>query len=429
MVTINLLRAQVLIRDEARNRRGLERHRANRFDLESARQVRHSVEALVETLSFIAGDEDFWRDLAKQAHVLSEREIDAIGSFDDASFGTMLVACGYTSPPPPPVEELISDTRFALEFALQEGPRPELIAEARRRLTIFLFRTRRQLEIVDRSTSVASTESIARRVGRVARNYIPTVVGMAAGVALETLLPTGFGLSAGVGLAGFLTKVVEKGAVQGGEKVAEHASDWAVLKVIGDAAMDPDPQAGEEHGTLVSPDDAIRAHLAIARQAVQLVGPSPLTSAPALISEAMSHLQRVIDLAGDHHAPRVLASAARLACEVLAEARSQAIPTDLIVLATQAIDVCVQARGQDSQFGSATYTPKPFSSFRMYDLDPLEPQRALNSLLEKWNPRKDAAAPPNENAESGAAPGLTTSRGSSTQTSDKSDIEGRYNAM
>ena len=157
-------RAAALIRDLGRSESALARHAANRFDLRAVQAVRSTAVGLLETLSSIAHDDQFWVDLQDRAHVLSEQEIETLAWFDDTTLGAVLVASGYRTPPPPPVEELVSDTRQAVFIALEEGVRPELVDEARRRLILFLWRIRRQLTAAAEAPGAGSVDAVSRRL-------------------------------------------------------------------------------------------------------------------------------------------------------------------------------------------------------------------------------------------------------------------------
>ncbi|GAB2635190.1 hypothetical protein [Kribbella swartbergensis] len=385
----NLRRATALIRDEERARRALDRHSRNRYDLDAVRQVRRSVEGLVETLEFIAADEAFWNDLSDRAHVLAQHEIVALGWFNDDAFGALLTACGYHSPPPPPVDELISDTRYAIANALVEGPRPDRVHQAQRHLILFLMRTRRQLELTG-DTPAAAPEALGRRICRVARKTIPIVAGIAAGTALEALLPSGHWISGGYllgsGFSRALENMIEKAGVKSVEELAQRAADWATATAIGDTLLLSPPAAEDTaDSTLTTPDEAIAAHLAIAQHQVsQLAEKYSRFSVPvALVDDAARHLQRVIELGKDHDANHVLEGAARLALEVLAEARRTGRSGGRLEFTLEALQICQDVRGEPSQFQQPSYVRQPFG--HEYDLGLDESHgRALQQLVERW---------------------------------------------
>ncbi len=383
---LNQQRTHALCRDESRNRRALARHQANRYDLDAIRQVHLSVEALLETLGFIVADDRFWTDLSNRAHVLEQREIDALGWFEDGALGALLTACGYHSPPPPPVDQLVEDTRHAVGFALAEKPRPEMIDEARRRLEIFLYRTGRQLEAIEEGPSVGTAPSISRRVGRVARKWIPVVAGMAGGTALESILPSGLWVGGAMGMIG--GKVVTKGA----EDLSAHLADVAVLAVLGDTLLDPPPYDEQaERWTVATPDLVLSARVAVAQHRLHQLLVDPYRRDPAVVTEIETNLRRVVELSRDHGGPATLESAARLALDALSRWARSTTQTEALRVAVEAVGICVHARGTDSQFAEATYTERPFDdSFHLFE-DESEAQRLLDQLTQRWHSATSAA--------------------------------------
>ena len=391
----NLMRARALVRDERRNRVALDRHRNHRFDLEAVREVRGAVEALMETLESIAHDDSFWSDLRDRTLVLGEREIDALNWFDAWSFATTLTACGYHSPPPPPVEELIADTHDAIQYALAEGPRPDVVDSAQRQLILFLMRARRQLELSQEAMAEAP-EALARRVGRVAIKTVPVAVGLAAGTALEVALPTGQGISAGYGLGATATnalqKVLEKAGVATVEEFAARGAGWATTALVGESLLnatgeiaDGEMPAVREH--LASPDQAITSHVARAQQALEELGSDHYWSPqPHLLRLAVDHLVRVTELGRDHGAPDSLVGAAALGAEVLEDLRrTSRVDAGRLELARRAVDVCVLARGTRSQFlPDPTYVESPFSD-RYRDPDFDDAATVFTALVTDWD--------------------------------------------
>lgn len=406
-MTRDLSRARALIRDEGRLRQALELHKANRFDIGTFHRVRLSVAGLMETLEALVHDEQFWRDLEDKGHVLEVEEIDAFRWFDDAAFAVLLTTCGYASPPPPSVDELISDTQHSVGVALQAASGVDQIAEARRRLHVFLYRTRRQLSDVDAGRTTG-TAPIGRRLGIVARKYIPIVAGLAAGAAMEMALPSGLWLATAGGLMGLATSTVEKGAVQGTQAIAKRASGWAVMTLVGDTLLDAPPADDEsEHGALPTPDEAVAAHLAMALQLTdRLVEEYQRPAQPALRT-ASAHLERVVELCDDGLAGSdVVAEAAALAHQALSmrleekhSKEGRKVAWEALKLSARALERLVRQRDEDYDFMEDMFSTAP------------EPKSELASLEKRWQSLTSVPAVPKATARPsaiGAVGGWTT---------------------
>jgi hypothetical protein len=398
MASDALKRITALTRDESRLRGALARHRANRFDLEAARKVRRRVDELLETLTFIGGDTPFWDGLAEKAQVLEAEQIDALTWFDEAAFGSMLVASGYQSPPPPPIDELIAETHHMLALALNASGRPKLVMDARTSLLTFVYRTRRQIHVVDNTeVGPSSIEVVGRRVGQVARKVIPIAAGAAAGAIAESLLPgTGVGVAAGLGAKA----LVEKGLAKGVESVVETGVELATTAAIGYAMTDPPlPEVAMDLDEPTTPDQAIAAHLASAKTALTAFVADRFNRKLHEVRDVGRHLQRVIELSRDHGGLSDLDSGANLALDALdlverqlaepvrwSRAAGEAVDTEgALEIALEALAVCLAARGRPSAFSTPTYSEGPFNVRYDVDLDVhFGRQRRLSELWSYW---------------------------------------------
>jgi hypothetical protein len=367
----DLLRVRALTRDEARLRCAVERHQRNRFDLDAVLQVRRTVDDLLETLGFIARDNLFWNRLRAEGEVLEASEIDALQHFDGDGLGALLVACGYRSPPKPPVEQLISDTRDALGYAAAARSQGDQVDAARRQLQRFIERTRRQ--VADPANEPPhEILTVGQRAGQVARDVLPVAAGVAAGAIVEAALPgSGAGVQTGMGVAALGRTVVEKGITTTTEKAAENGTRWAVGTLVGRSAKAAKHQSadhsedGETSSRVPAADEAVLVHLAAAQQHLhaslrgRALGGS-LRGGDLLA--AMRHVRRVADIAQDNFGPNVLTSSASLALEVLETARrlDHGVPearifdgtpltiAALVDLASSALDLAVKANGTPS---------------------------------------------------------------------------------
>ena len=304
----DLRRAEALTRDEHRLRVSLERHAANTFDLNAVRAVRAHTRDLLETLSFLAQDDAFWRKLEDQVAVLGTKELAALASFDDFEFGALLIACGYRTPPPPPVNELIAEVRTALAAALDIDPTPEVIAEARRRLFAWLYRVRRQIQEPD--DAPGRWDAIGCAVHTVGRRMIPIVAGVAAAAAVGQLIGPTEGVTVGSVIGAATAKALEE--------LARRGTEWAAAMVIHSTPPQTDTAESGEPGRLLNSAEVVAAHLASANEELRRIDPPggvylDRAEARLRLREIDRQLSRVLQLCGDHNGSSDTASAARLA--------------------------------------------------------------------------------------------------------------------
>jgi cytochrome P450 len=112
-------RLNALLRDQGRLRIAVDVNQRARFDLQAAADVRARTEDLLETVSFIIHDEDFWQRLRQEtAAPLTPAQAARLRDVDTEAFAALLAAAGYHSPPPPDVHELIDDAVGSLSLAL-----------------------------------------------------------------------------------------------------------------------------------------------------------------------------------------------------------------------------------------------------------------------------------------------------------------------
>lgn len=311
-------RARALIRDNGRLRRELERHRDNRFDLTVLAEVHEASRAVLETLDAIAADDGLWSALGDRAEALADSHIEALGFFDDELFGALLSASGYSTPPPPRVEDIIAATRDALGHALEVGVSTDAVDRARVQLSRFLYRCRRQLGENEEEPTRAAVTSLGARVANVATAVTPVVVGAGVGATIEALLPSGMGIAAG----GFVTEGLRKMIETAGGEVAERGVDWALGAAIGTRTaatgeLDDDP---DEDGSIIATfdfDRLVEAHFAkvglLVRDGVRL----ETNDRAVRWDEAFAHLKRVQMLVEDHDGPNSISEAASFASHVL----------------------------------------------------------------------------------------------------------------
>jgi hypothetical protein len=286
-------RTRALIRDEGRLRAALAEHENRRFDLDTALTVKYRVEDLLETVSLIVQDNDFWTRLTDVNRPPSHLQLDRIRQLDPLAFAALLEAAGYTSPPPPPVDELVDDTIRALVTAVTSSRDVGIdrVGGARWQLQTLVIRVRRQIseqEVPELAPSVL--RSSARSLGRAARWLIPRVVAATAGAVVEAHAP-------GSGLGFFVGRSVKR--------VAEDASELVAEMVMGDPSPAPATVSAEEPGW--TDIDPLTVHLAALTDQLKAVAyPAPdenpcenVQYVRQIASEARRHLNRIEEVAND----------------------------------------------------------------------------------------------------------------------------------
>lgn len=287
---MDVRRTRALIRDEGRLRVALAAHEKRRFDIDTALTVRFRVEDLLETVGLIVQDNDFWTRLSDVNRPPSSQQLDRVRQLDPLAFAALLEAAGYTSPPPPPVDELVDDTIRALIVALTSfnGGRADQVGGARWQLQILVMRVRRQISEQETPELAPSVlRSAARSLGRAARWLIPRVVAATAGAVVEAHAPgSGVGLLVGRSVA----------------RTAEDLGELATEMVIGDSPPAPAMVSIEEPGW--TEIDPLSVHLAaLSDQLHGLTFPDnyegPAEYVRRLAAEARRHLNRIEELAND----------------------------------------------------------------------------------------------------------------------------------
>jgi len=308
MVT-DISRMNDFVGGEFKLRTALAAHENARFDLKTAVILRDRVEDLLETVRLVAHDENLWSRLQENSGPLTDEQLDSLRKIDEPTFAVMLEAAGYRDPPPPPVNELVDETLDALEIALQMNDpyeRAQRIADARAALITFTWRVRRQIT-TDTPVQPSRLRVIARKLGRVARRFIPVVAGLAAGAIVEIYAPS-LGLGVGVIVKIAAEKIIEFGV----EKLA-------ALLVAGSSRDSVD--TAEAHEEYLDYDGAIKSHLAIAEEIVGRFTESTYLPGNWLqeFDTARRHIDRANDLAQMYDDREASARAADLS-DVITEA-------------------------------------------------------------------------------------------------------------
>jgi hypothetical protein len=289
-------RTHALIRDEGRLRAALAEHEKRRFDVDTALTVRYRVEDLLETVGLIVQDDDFWTRLADVNRPLSHEQLQRVSQLDPLAFAALLEAAGYTSPPPPPADELVDDTIQALITAVTSLRDVEIdeVGGARWQLRTLVMRVRRQINEQDIPELAPSVlRSAARSLGRAARWLIPRVVAATAGAVVEAHLP-------GSGLGFLVGRSVQRTAEDVGELVTD--------MVIGNPSPAPAAVSAERSGSIEEPQwteiDPLAVHFAALMDQLQALLFATLDNVQAehvrqLGSEALRHLNRVEEIIDD----------------------------------------------------------------------------------------------------------------------------------
>jgi hypothetical protein len=291
---MDVRRTRALTRDEGRLRVALAEHEKRRFDVDSALTVKYRVEDLLETVGLIIQDDDFWFRLVDVNRPPLHQQLERISQLNPLAFAALLEAAGYTSPPPPPVDELVDDTIRALITAMTSSMHIEVdqVGGARWQLRTLVMRVRRQIneqEIPELAPNVL--RSSARSLGRAARWLIPRVVAATAGAVVESHAP-------GSGLGFLVGRSVER--------TAEDISEWTVQMVVGDPS--PAPALAPATVSYYEPEwteiDPLAVHLAALTDQLQAVDiPNsydiPTENLRKISSEARRHLDRIEEVVND----------------------------------------------------------------------------------------------------------------------------------
>lgn len=288
-------RARGLIRDEGRLRSALAEHEKRRFDVDTAQAVRYRVEDLLETVSLIVQDTDFWTRLSDIDRPPTSQQLERLRQLDTLAFAALLEAAGYASPPPPPASELVDDTVHALMVALTSSTDSHIeqthqVGFARWQLQTLVMRVRRQISPQQTPELAPSVlRSSARSLGRVARWLIPRVVAATAGAVVESHAP-----GSGLGLL----------ASRSMERTAEDLGELAADMVIGDPLPAQAIASPNEPGwTEVDP---LSVHLAaLSDRLNNLILPAdqdvPIAFVRETVSNARRHLNRIDELIADNN--------------------------------------------------------------------------------------------------------------------------------
>jgi hypothetical protein len=282
-------RTRALIRDEGRLRAALAEHEKRRFDVDTALTVRYRVEDLLETVGLIVQDEDFWARLSDVDHPPSAQQLERVRQLDPLAFAALLEAAGYTSPPPPPVDELVDDTIQALIVAVTSftGDRADQVGGARWQLLTLVMRVRRQISEQQPPEPAPSVlRSSARSLGRAARWLIPRVVAATAGGLVEAHAP-----GSGLGLLAWRSV----------ERTTEDLGELAAEMVIGDPPPVPAAVSADEPAwTAIDPLSVHLAALSDQLHALTLNNEIPAEYIRQVVREARRHLNRIEELANDN---------------------------------------------------------------------------------------------------------------------------------
>jgi hypothetical protein len=281
---------RALIRDEGRLRAALAEQEKRRFDVDTALTVRYRVEDLLETVSLIVQDDDFWVRLSGIDRPPSFVQLERVRELDPLAFAALLEAAGYRSPPPPPVDELVDDTIQALVVALTSSTTvyPDQVGGARWQLQTLVVRVRRQISEQETPELAPSIlRSSARSLGRAARWLIPPVAATTVGAIVEAHVP-------GSGIGHIVGRAVER--------TAEDLAQLGAEMLIGDPAPVSAAVSVDEPGW--TEIDPVSVHLAavsdeLHRLIIATHHNMPVEYVRYIVSDARRHLNRIEELAND----------------------------------------------------------------------------------------------------------------------------------
>jgi hypothetical protein len=291
-------RARAVARDERNLSAATYRAAQRTFDARAAERLRDRLEDLLETMTTVVHDDVFWQTLADEAATpLSDEQLRRITEIDGAALAQLLRLAGYTTPPRPPVDELVDEALGSLAVALDTAPGKEAVHVARAELAALLYRTRRQIRFgPPRRIDDHVMRAAARHLGSAARWLLPAAVGISTGILVETHLPaTGAGAAVGQG--------AEKLASEGLKRLTEVGVSFAARVISGRYAGRSGSDAPQWRIEAVDP---VELHLvALTDQLTALAHADPYNdearaSCEALVATARRHLRRLEELAGDH---------------------------------------------------------------------------------------------------------------------------------
>jgi len=285
-------RTHSLIRDEGRLRVALDEYGKRRFDVATALTVKYRVEDLLETVSLVVQDQDFWDRLGDTDHPPSYQQLERVRQLDPLAFAALLEAAGYSSPPPPPVEELVDDTINALIVAVTAPAGSDVgqVRGARWHLQTLVMRVRKQInEQVAPELAPNVLRSLARSLGRAARWLIPPLVGATAGALVEAHAP-----GSGLGLVAWHSL----------ERTADDLGELTTEMVLGNPSPAPDAVSTDEPAW--TEIDPLSVHIAALSDLLRAVSEFDCWSMSTegdrqTIREGRRHLDRIEELVHDSY--------------------------------------------------------------------------------------------------------------------------------
>ncbi|WP_370967354.1 hypothetical protein [Amycolatopsis sp. cg9] len=195
---------------------------ARLFDQETALMLRGKLDDLLSTISSIATDDNLWSNLADPSkHApLSLQEIEKITSDAPLALPYILKTWGYSTPPPPPAEDLVNETVGALRASLSfQGDRRTAAQEARWQVITFEMRVRRQIPRLDNHADTTK---------------LTNAVLTACTRARQLILPIGSIVGALVGATGrALTENADPRTIEAVSTIAEQGARFGLTTLTG----------------------------------------------------------------------------------------------------------------------------------------------------------------------------------------------------
>ncbi|HET9647369.1 MAG TPA: hypothetical protein VFP34_03960 [Microlunatus sp.] len=297
-IDANTRRVRAIARDERSLTSAAYRAEQRTFDARAAERLRDRLDDLLETMTTVVHDDVFWQTLATEAATpLSDEQLRRITEIDGAALAELLRLAGYTTPPRPPVDELVDEALGSLAVALDTAPGEEAVRVARAELAALLYRTRRQIRFgPPRRIDDHVMRAAARHLGSAARWLLPAAAGISTGILVQTHLPaTGAGPAAGRG--------AQRLASEGVERLTKIGVSLAARVISGRFAGRSGSDAPQWRIEAIDP---VELHLvALTDQLTALAHADPYNeeakaSCEALVGTARRHLRRLEELAEDH---------------------------------------------------------------------------------------------------------------------------------
>lgn len=207
---MDVRRYNALVRDSRGLDSVLDQLDSDDFDRETKAALVRSAEDLLETLTVVAHDHEFWAQLRTDPRGTTAEQRDRLRGWQDGTLlALILKAGGWVEPPPPPARQLADEAATAMEQALLSGTtHHRLVDTAQQSLIYLMYRARKQIAFS--FGGAKATHKWALSLADQAHQMLPIAAGTAAGVLVEAMLGGSTGGAAGIPLGMLVSSAVLK---------------------------------------------------------------------------------------------------------------------------------------------------------------------------------------------------------------------------